>query len=358
MIDAKIRVAVIYGGRSGEHKISLRSARSVIAHLDVNKYRIIPVAIDKDGRWYVNDTSILQGPNSDELLVSDANSIQAIPHADPNEQRHFDVIFPVLHGKMGEDGTVQGLFELAGIPYVGCGVLSSAIGMDKDVAKRLVKALDIPVADYFVLRHPQEKEGALAKINASFGFPVFVKPANCGSSDGVSKVDNAAELNAAIDLAFSLDKKVLVEKAINARDVEISVLESLDGSEPLTTDVAGEIVHTRTGFYNKAAKFDASYFPTTVVPANVTPEQLATIQKYAKQIFQALECEGLTRVDFFIDRDNGDIIFNEVNTLPGFTNMSLYPQMWQASGMPYEQLLDHLINLALRRRMFETPQAE
>ncbi len=348
----KLRVAVLYGGRSGEHEISARSARNIIEHLDKTKYDVIPVGIDKQGQWLFNDMSVFENTTDPTALaISNDNSVVAIPHADPTQDRHFDVVFPALHGKWGEDGIVQGLLEMAELPYVGCGVLSSAMCMDKDIAKQLVDALEIPVVDYYMVDKEvlEEPDGLDELIENNFSYPVFIKPANAGSSEGVSKVYEFEELVPALELAFSIDKKVLVEQAINARDIEIAVLQNKKGSEPLVSSMAGEIVNDKTEFYCKEAKFEAEYFPETIVPPKLTEHQLTSIKEYAQDIFTGLECEGLARIDFFIDREDGTIYFNEVNTMPGFNEMSLYPRLWQESGMSYSELLDHLIELAVKK---------
>lgn len=351
-MQAKIKVAVLYGGQSTEHEISLRSARSIIEHLDKDKYEPVPVGIDQNGQWYFNDASILDDHAQEALPIKNESSIVAIPHADPTQERHFDVVFPALHGKLGEDGAIQGLLELANIPYVGCGVLSSAICMDKDMTKRLVESLEIPMANYLTI-YPaamQKLDELIQLIEAEFEYPVFIKPANAGSSIGISKVIAQEQLLPALEAAFAIDgKKVLLEQGLAVRDLEISVLQSSTDYEPKVTDIAGEVVQPDDQFYTKEAKFEAEHFPEVQVPAIVTDEQLATMQAYARDIFLALECEGLARVDFFIETETGQVLFNEINTLPGFTTSSLFPIMWQKSGLSFSDLLDHLIQLALNK---------
>jgi D-alanine-D-alanine ligase len=344
---AKIKVAVLYGGRSGEHEISLRSAKSILTHLDKDKFEAVPIGIDQTGRWYFNTLSVISG--ADTVLVSNKESTPAIPHADPTQATHFDVIFPALHGKWGEDGTLQGLLELTNMPYVGCGVLASAIGMDKDVSKRLVKQCGIPIADYHVAYAYEKPQQVLQRVKAQLTLPVFVKPANAGSSDGVTKVNDWANFENAFKEAAAIDRKILIEQGLTIRDVEMAVLEAKDHQAPLVSAVAGEVVNEKVDFYSKAAKYSADYFPRLALPAEITDEQLATLQRYSQQIFIALECSGLARVDFFIDKNNGDIYFNEINTLPGFTSMSLYPQMWEKSGLSFQDLLTHLIELVLEK---------
>lgn len=341
----KIQVAVVYGGRSGEHDISLRSAKCIIDNIDTEKFDVIPVGIDREGQWFFNKSSVIS--EAESLAVQNGESIHAVPHADPTQERYFDVIFPVLHGKWGEDGTLQGLLEMTDIPYVGCGVLSSAICMDKDISKRLVSYAGIKTVDYFVAYQHQSHAEILAKAQQSLKLPVFVKPANAGSSDGVTKVNDWSELQPALASAFVIDPKILIEQGCDVRDIELSVLQAKDNSEPLVSSIAGEVINTKTEFYSKAAKYDVGYFPQLVVPADVTTQQLAVIQQYAKTIFTVLECRGLARIDFFIDKNSGEVIFNEVNTMPGFTSMSLYPVLWQHSGLSYQELLTHLIEIAL-----------
>lgn len=343
--STKPRVAILYGGRSGEHEISLKSAKCVLEHIDREKFTPIPVGIDKQGGWYLNTMSVLT--DADSLELFNAESSHAIPHADPSQERYFDVVLPMLHGKLGEDGTVQGLLELAELPYVGCGVLSSAICMDKDICKRLVGAIDIPTADYFVAYVNEAPQAIAEKTKQKFSLPIFIKPANAGSSEGVTKVTDWDQLLPALEIAFAVDKKVLIEQGHDIRDLELAVLEAKHKALPQVSDIAGEVVQTTTNFYSKEAKYDADYFPTLNVPANVTKQQLDTMKQYAQKIFVGLECRGLARIDFFIEKESGEVLFNEINTMPGFTKMSLFPMLWEKSGMSYKELLTYLIELAL-----------
>ena len=345
----KIRVAVVYGGRSAEHEISLRSAKSVLEYLDKDKYDVIPIAIDKQGQWLLNDLSVLPNADAEQLLVANEGSSKADFFPAPQSKPHFDVVFPVLHGTLGEDGTIQGLLELADIAYVGCRVLASAMCMDKDISKRLAIQAGVPIPDYLCVRHDvlQHLNELAMEIEQRFAFPVFVKPANTGSSVGITKVASVVELGTALEIAFAHDKKVLIEQAIDAREIEIGVLENLEGDEPLVSAVAGEIINAQGEFYSYKAKYSDDSHATLQVPANVTNEQLETIKSYARTIFTTLECSSMARVDFFIDKNNHNIYFNELNTIPGFTTISLYPRLWEVSGMPYSQLLSHLIELAL-----------
>ena len=343
----KPRVAILYGGRSGEHDISLKSAKCVLEHIDRDKFTAIPVGIDKHGAWYFNQMSVLT--NSDSLSLFDEQSSQAIPHADPSQERYFDVVLPMLHGKWGEDGTVQGLLDLAELPYVGCGVLSSAICMDKDICKRLVAAMGIPTAAHFVAYMQDEKQRILEKAQQQFTLPIFIKAANAGSSEGVSKITAWPEFVHGLDTAFAVDRKVVIEQGHAVRDLEIAVLEDKQQGKPRVSEIAGEVVQSKTDFYSKDAKYNAEYFPSLELPAKVTEQQLSIMKDYAQRIFIALECRGLSRIDFFIDKTNGEVLFNEINTMPGFTNMSLFPMLWEKSGMSYRDLLTYLIELAIEK---------
>src|SRR5438270_12842347 len=341
----KLRVAVLYGGRSGEHEVSLQSAASVINYLDRDRFEIVPVAIDKQGRWHLNDISLLEGKKSLPVF-KDAPKVVLPPNpADPNsgsmlirlgesgEARGIDVVFPVLHGSLCEDGTIQGLLELADLPYVGCGVLASAVAMDKEMTKRVARDAGIPIVPYLALKHEQwkkEKDRAAEKIQRELGYPVFVKPANLGSSVGVHKVTDAGDLNAALADAFRYDVKVLAEVAIDAREIELAVLENSDpGAEPLVS-VPGEINPTHE-FYSYEAKYLDEKGAELIIPANLGAEQTRQAQEIAGSAFSAIECEGMARVDLLLDRSAGKFYFNELNTIPGFSSISMYPKIWEAS---------------------------
>jgi len=369
----KIRVAVLYGGRSGEHEVALRSAASVINHLDRAKFEIVPIGIDKNGKWHLAEPSLLQqktvslpifrnmpevvlpsNPSENEtgvvalgpMAAASSGSAPSVPSA------AFDVIFPVMHGTNGEDGTVQGLFELAEVAFVGCGVLASAVGMDKDVAKRLIAAEGLPVVPSFVIRRGDwaaQRSVYAMRAEIDFGYPFFVKPANSGSSVGVHKVKGADDFAAAVEDALKYDTKILVEKGIAAREIELSVLENPKYGEPPLISVAGEINPTHE-FYSYEAKYLDENGMTMKIPADLTKEQLARAQEIARRAFTALECEGLARVDLFLDKHDGKLYFNEVNTMPGFTSISMYPKMWEASGLSYSELLTKLIELAIARK--------
>lgn len=383
----KIRVAVLYGGRSGEHEVSLRSAASVIRNLDPTRFEAVPIGIDKNGKWHLAPPQVLLTAQSLPEIPVYKESLEVGLPANPSASQSglvpvpsgpnavvsggaskFDVVFPIIHGTNGEDGTIQGLFELAEVAYVGCGVLGSAIGMDKEVAKRLVKAAGAPVVPYIPLKKAewQKARGTITdRVTRELGIPCFVKPVNAGSSVGVHKVKKSEDLIAAIEDAFRYDVKVLIEKAIPAREIEFSALENPKfGEEPLIS-IAGEINPTHE-FYSYEAKYLDENGATMKIPADLTPVQLKTAQAIARTAFTALECEGMARVDMFLDKNTGEFYFNEVNTLPGFTSISMYPKMWEASGLKYSDLLTTLIELALARherkkalvRDFKVPKGE
>ena len=361
---ARIRVAVLYGGRSGEHEISLQSAASVLRNLDRERFEAIPIAIDKEGRWHPGELALIdQGARSlpgfaeqpAVLLPPNprAGGSELVPYgaAPPRSMPLVDVVFPVMHGTLCEDGTIQGLLELADLPYVGCGVLASAVGMDKEVAKRLAQAAGLPIVPYVVARRAtweRELTALATRIEQTLGYPCFVKPASCGSSVGVHKVKTAQALRPALADAFRYDRKVLIEKAIDAREIEVAVLENPDPAGPPLCSIPGEI-NPRHEFYSYAAKYLDENGAELLIPAHLDAPQIATAQRLAAAAFTTLECEGMARCDFFLDRQTDELYFNEVNTIPGFTSISMYPKMWEASGIPYQELLTRLIELALRR---------
>jgi D-alanine-D-alanine ligase len=325
-----VRVAVLLGGRSSEHDISLASARSVIEALDPERYETVTVEIGRDGRW--------------ELGTGDDGSVAEtlpVPTAKvPGTLGEVDVVFPVLHGPFGEDGTVQGLLELAGVPYVGAGVLGSALAMDKDVFKAVMRDRGIPVTRNITLRQGQAPENP-------FGYPVFVKPARLGSSVGISKAHDDEELAAAVALAFQHDEKVLVEEFVDGVEVECGVL----GNERPEASLPGEIVsHGFSGadWYDYSAKYDEGGMDL-VIPPRLEQETIERVQELAVQAFVAGECEGMARVDFFVTPD-GEVLVNELNTIPGFTATSVYAALFEASGIPYPELVDRLVQLALERQ--------
>lgn len=367
MQQNKIRVAVIYGGRSGEHEVSLQSAASVVKNLDKNRFEIVPIGIDKQGHWLLNNIEHLglNGSTKALLLQTDQSKLLPSPghlaHPTQNQPiksngKLFDVAFPVVHGTLCEDGTLQGLLELMNVPYVGAGVLSSALGMDKDASKRLIAAAGLKVPPYIVIKLSAWQNNAdyfQNLIAKEFTYPVFVKPANTGSSVGVHKVKKPDELIKAIEDAFLYDVKILVEKAIDAREVELAVLENSNFGASALVSIPGEVI-PQGEFYSYAAKYLEEHGADLVIPAALSAEKIKEVQLMAAKIFEVLECEGMARVDLFLDKKSGDFIFNEINTIPGFTQMSMYPKLWEASGLSYQDLLSRLIDLALAR--FERKQ--
>ena len=313
----KTRVAVIYGGRSGEHEISLRSSKSIMEAMDRSKYEILEYFITKEGKWQ-------------------PRPILPEPGAHPE----IDVVFPVLHGTFGEDGTVQGLLELADLPYVGAGVLASSLSMDKEIMKRICHERGLPVVECVT-----QARGSLdtAEITSRLPFPVFVKPANLGSSVGISKARDQAELEKALTLAAQYDRKILVERGINGREFECSVL----GNEQPEASLACEILPSRD-FYDYEDKYllDQAKFE---LPAKLEPAQMAEVRRLAVECYRAVDCEGMARVDFLLENATGQLYINEINTIPGFTSISMYPKMWEQTGLPYPKLIDRLIELALAR---------
>jgi D-alanine-D-alanine ligase len=339
---SKLRVGVLYGGRSGEHEVSLRSARSVVGAFDPLRYDVTLLAIDKQGRWLAGEDAagLLAAPGSAHTETPGS----LVPQAE--SLRSLDVIFPVLHGPLGEDGTVQGLLELADIPYVGCGVTASAVGMDKATCKAVFAAHGLPQAPYLTLkrlRWQTDPEAVLDAIESRLPYPVFVKPANLGSSVGVGKAADRASLRQALDEAARYDRKLVVEQGIDAREIEVSVL----GNDEPVASLPGEVIPSRE-FYDYTAKYidDDSRL---LIPAPLTPELTAEVQQVAVAAFLAIDGAGMARVDFLLDRQTGQIYLNEVNTIPGFTSISMYPKLWAASGLPFAQLVDRLIELALER---------
>nr|AIA15883.1 D-alanine--D-alanine ligase [uncultured bacterium] len=313
----KTRVAVIYGGRTGEHEVSVRSAKAILAGLDRAKYETTEYFIDKQGKW--SPSPILP---------------------EPGAHPEIDVVFPVLHGTFGEDGTMQGLLELADLPYVGAGVMASAIGMDKEMMKRVCKERMLPVVEYVTaFRHT----GSILDVCRKMPFPVFVKPANLGSSVGISKAHDAAELEAAFALARQYDRKVIVERAIEGRELECSVL---GNAEPVAS-LPCEILPSRE-FYDYEDKYLLD-MARTQVPADLPADRTEELRRLAVECYRAVECEGMARVDFFLEKETNQLYINEINTIPGFTSISMYPKMWEHSGIAFSDLLDRLIALALDR---------
>lgn len=353
---SKIRVGVIFGGRSGEHEVSLVSARSVMAAMDKEKYEVVPIGITKEGRWIAGPGSVaaLEAGQSvaahHAALLGDPTQKGLLPLGEtetPARRRiEVDVIFPVLHGPYGEDGTVQGLLELAGIPYVGAGVLGSALGMDKAVMKDVFKSHGLPIVDYRVYKRldlGRDQQRVEDEIERELGYPCFVKPANLGSSVGVTKVHERTEIGHALALAAVYDRKIIVERGVNAREIECSVL----GNDEPIASVLGEIIPCNE-FYDYNAKY-VDEDSELIIPADFPPDTAERIRDMAIRAFVALDCAGMARVDFLVDRDTLDVYVNELNTIPGFTPISMYPRLWEASGIPYTKLIDRLIELALAR---------
>ena len=338
----KTRVGVIFGGRSGEHEVSLRSAESVIRALDPSKYEVVPIAITQEGRWLSskNSMALLSAGEAIQQALAGEESMAISP--EPRGNGPVDVLFPIVHGTYGEDGTIQGLLELAGVPYVGAGVLGSAVGMDKDVMKRLLREAGLPVGDFWAIR-ARDKDRFVREAGDTLPYPVFVKPANLGSSVGITKAHNIGELPAALTLAAEFDRKIVIEKGIDAREIEISVL----GNDDLQASVPGEIIPARE-FYDYHAKY-VSDDSRLLIPAPLDANQTQQAQDLAMRAFRALECSGMARVDLFLEKPTGKFFVNEINTLPGFTSISMYPKLWEASGLSYSALVDRLIELAVER---------
>jgi D-alanine-D-alanine ligase len=354
----KTRVIILFGGRSAEHEISLLSARNVLSALDRTRFEPVLIGIDKAGHWHRESERTLAAASGDPRRVMLDASAPAVGMEDalvpraaggPEAVDSDDVVFPVLHGTFGEDGTVQGAMELAGVAYVGAGVLGSAIGMDKDVAKRLLRDARIPVVDFAVVTGAAFRRDPAAALHAlpDLGYPCYVKPANAGSSVGVSRVAGPADLERAVRAALAFDGKVLVERSVDAREIECAVL----GNDDPQASVPGEIVvHHKDGFYSYDAKYVDPDGASWKIPADLPPDVSARVQAQAVAAFRALELAGMARVDFFVTRDLRAVYVNEVNTIPGFTAVSMYPKMWEASGLTPTALVTRLIELAIERR--------
>ena len=361
----RIRVGVIFGGRSGEHEVSLRSAASIMRALDPDKYEVLPIGVTKQGRWISGPDALkaLEAGRADAGGVNGAQPVALLGEPASNalmamergaedgaltlrDMTRLDVIFPVLHGSYGEDGTVQGLLELANVPYVGAGVVGSAVGIDKAIFKSVMLAHGLPVLPYMLATRRQweaDREGVLHEAEMGLRYPMFTKPANLGSSVGVRKARSRAELAAGLDDAARYDRRLLVEQGIDAREIEVSVL----GNEDLIASVPGEIVPDDE-FYSYRAKY-INEGSQLLIPAPLPDDLTETFQELAVRAFRAIDGAGLGRVDFLLDRETGAPYLNEVNTIPGFTSISMYPKLWEASGIPYSELLDRLIALALER---------
>ncbi len=341
----KIRVGILFGGKSAEHEISVRSAKNIADAIDKNKFEVVLLGIDKRGGWHLETgvPKLLVSGKEDEvsLMPEKGGALMKSGTVGAAIGTTVDVVFPILHGPFGEDGTVQGLLRLAGVPFVGASVLGSAVGMDKDIMKRLLRDADIPIGKFLTFR-PGEKID-FKHVSEKLGLPLFIKPANLGSSVGVSKVRDEEEFKKAVEEAFSFDSKILVEEFIEGREVECAVL----GNEDPVASLPGEVI-VNADFYSYEAKYIDENGATLKIPAEVTEEEKTKIQKTALDTFKALNCEGLARVDSFLTKD-GKVIVNEINTMPGFTSISMYPKLFEASGISYTDLITKLIELAQER---------
>lgn len=352
-MSTPLKVAVLFGGRSGEHEVSLASATSVLTFLDRKKYTAVPIGITREGHWrLVEDPAELSAGKGTLVGTLPGFSAHALLAIDPNRQiarflqEGVDVAFPVLHGTYGEDGTVQGLLELLGVPYVGPGVLASALGMDKVAMKAAFQQAGLPVVKYQILLQREWREdpaAVLASLERAFTYPIFVKPSNLGSSVGVSKATDRPSLQRAIEGAFRYDRKILVEQGLHCREVECGIL----GNDAPEASVVGEIVPKRE-WYDYRAKYETG-MSEVLIPAPLPPLLAREIQSQAIRAYRAIDCAGMARVDFFLDRASEQPYVNEINTIPGFTATSVYPKLWEASGLSYPHLLDRLIQLALER---------
>lgn len=360
----KLRIGVIFGGRSGEHEVSIRSARAVIEAIDKSKYEVVPVAITKEGKWLAPATSaeLLPAPaqrrlsaqtlgvdRDDVAIVGDPSRSGLMALTNGSRQTALDVVFPVLHGTYGEDGTLQGLLEMASIPFVGCGTLASACGMDKVTMKALFKEAGLPICRHlFFLRSDWEEdpEKVLRRIKREIGFPCFVKPANLGSSVGVSKAADSVSLRKAIELAARYDRKIIIEELIDGREIECAVI----GNDKPRASLPGEyVIHEESArFLDYTEKYASTGNVEFIVPARISKSLIKRIQTMAALAYKSIDASGLSRVDFFLQRD-GELLVNEINTLPGLTDVSGFPQMWEASGIPFARVIDELIELAIER---------
>jgi D-alanine-D-alanine ligase len=349
----KLKVGILFGGRSAEHEVSLQSAKNVIEAIDKKKYDVVLIGISRDGKWYLKESShFLLHPDDPKqismkrgrnglAMVPGLKSKQIIPVSGGQSIGNLDVIFPVLHGPFGEDGTVQGLLRLADIPFVGAGVLGSAVSMDKDVMKRLLREGGVRQAKFLSFRYNDIDQIKFSKKNAAVGIPCFVKPANLGSSVGITKVHNFRELQPALQKAFEYDDKIVIEQYIKGREIECSVL----GNDDPIASVPGEII-PKYEFYSYEAKYLNHNGAELIIPAKIPAVTVRKVQKLAIKTFQVLDCAGMARVDFFLSA-NDQLYVNELNTIPGFTKISMYPKLWEASGISYTALIDRLIELAI-----------
>jgi len=360
-MSKKLRVGVVFGGRSGEHEVSVASAASVMEALDKNKYEIIPIGITHDGRWLAGsdprrmisgvpmEQASQEAPVTAVVITGDPTRNGLVPVDDSTPEGAvgaLDIVLPVLHGTYGEDGTLQGLLEMAGLPYAGCGVLGAALGMDKEKAKMVFRSAGLPVLDWLTVRRfelESDPEAVFRRVEERFAYPIFAKPANLGSSVGVGKAHDRGELLPVLKMALEYDRKALIEPGINCRELECGVL----GNDQPIASTVGEVVSSNE-FYDYRAKY-VDNASRLYIPAQIPEATLEAIREMAVSAFLALDLSGLARVDFFLDTDSGEVYINELNTMPGFTQISMYPKLWEASGIPYPELLDRLIQLGLAR---------
>lgn len=352
----KLSIALIFGGKSGEHDVSRISASSIFKHINKEKYDIHTIGITKDGKWmyYSGSSENIANGKWEELadktvkinLIPNGNSKVGIEFND-GSFKQIDVLFPVLHGPYGEDGKIQGLFEISGIPYVGCGVLASSVGMDKLICKKVFTQIGLPQVNYTYTTKWEfdiSKNDELDRIEQTLNYPIFVKPANMGSSVGISKVSDRSELLSGINEALKYDRRIVLEQGIDAREIEVAVL----GNDEVKSSIAGEIIPAKD-FYDYEDKY-INGVSKLEIPANINAETMMKIRQMAIDAFKAIDGKGLSRVDFFVDKKDGEIYINEINTLPGFTNISMYPKLWDATGVQYTDLIDNLIKLAIEDR--------
>jgi len=366
-MTSKIRVGVIFGGRSGEHEVSVRSARSVIDAADPEKYELVPLAINRDGRWLSPAESTTLLPEPTRLKLSQVGGAAAGDTAlvvDPSRggllrqesdggrraEQRLDLVFPVMHGTYGEDGTIQGLLEMAGVPYVGCGVLASSCGMDKVTMKTLFRHAGLPMCKYvWFLRHEWEESPAAVRerVSGGIGYPCFVKPANLGSSVGISRAVDDESLVRAINLAARYDRKIIVEEGLDAREIECAVM---GNDEPEASQPGEYVVHDEQAkFLDYTEKYSSTGHVEFVVPAPIPARLARRIREMSARAFKAVDGAGFARVDFFLRRDNNRLLINELNTIPGLTDVSGFPKMWEASGIPFREVIDRLVKLAFER---------
>jgi len=360
VVMAKMRVGIVFGGKSAEHEVSLQSAKNIVDAIDKSRFEVVLLGIDKQGQWHVNDAANYLQNASDPARIALNPSAISVAHIPGRETAQLinaesgtplpavDVIFPIVHGTLGEDGSLQGMLRMANLPFVGSGVLGSAACMDKDVTKRLLRDAGLKIAPFITLTRANRQRYAFAEVQAQLGLPLFVKPANQGSSVGVSKVTSEAQYYAAVDLAFTFDHKVVVETGIKGREIECAVL----GNDNPEASTCGEIV-LNSEFYAYDTKYIDDNGARVVIPAAIDPAVNDAIRQTAVAAYETLGCAGMARVDVFLTDDN-DIVINEINTLPGFTNISMYPKLWQASGLGYTDLISRLIDLALERHQADS----